>query len=394
MPFTLTMPKLSPTMTEGIITKWHKKEGEFIKSGDLILDIATDKATIEHAALDSGYLRKILVKAGETVSVNSPIAILSETKDEEIEAYKPEGVTIKAVQPANSKTEKEVIQKKLDPTESRILASPLARRLAKERGIDLSTLKGSGPGHRIVSEDLLLSIPPSPGENYEERSLSPMRKAIIDRLQNAKNSIPHFYVSLTIRAEKLLELREQLNQTGLKISINDLIIRASALALRKHPDLNTGFNPVHQTLIQFRSVDISVAVSIPDGLITPIIWRADEKNLETISTEMKLLAQKAHQGKLKQEEYTGGSFTISNLGMYGISEFIAIINPPQAAILAVGAIENLPVVVDNQIIPGKVIKLTISADHRVIDGNNVSIFLKTVQHYLENPALLLLSISK
>jgi pyruvate dehydrogenase E2 component (dihydrolipoamide acetyltransferase) len=426
MPFTLTMPKLSPTMEEGTIAKWRKKEGDLVKVGEVVFEIATDKATVEHAVLDAGYLRKIIVKEGESAVVNQPVGIFTEKKDESIEGYKPEGAAPKAAAPAAVKKAEAPVaatpaaaglaQPAFAPepplknyefppaaAPSHIPASPLAKKIAKEKGIDLSTVKGSGPGHRVVSSDLDLGQPDLPvtfGRHerpkvapgtYEEEKMSPMRKVIAQRLQAAKTFIPHFYVTMEVRAEKLLDAREQLKSLGHKISVNDFVVRACALALREHPEVNSGFNSADQTLIRFKTVDISVAVALPDGLITPIVRHADFKNLGEISAEIKLLAQKAKDGKLQKEEYVGGSFTVSNLGMYGVSDFVGIINPPQAALIAIGAIEDRAVVEDHLVVPGKVMRLTLSGDHRVIDGAIGAQFLQTVKKFLENPTSLLMT---
>ncbi len=428
MPFTLTMPKLSPTMEEGTIAKWRKKEGDFVKAGEVIFEIATDKATVEHAVLDSGYLRKIIIKEGESAVVNQPVAVFTEKKDESIEGYKPEGAAPKAVAaaaPAAKKTEAAapvaasagglaepafVPEPPLKDYEfprsaaaEYVPASPLAKRLAKEKGIDLSTVKGSGPGHRVISSDLNLGQPDLPvtfGRHerpslapgtYEEEKMSPIRKVIAQRLQAAKTFVPHFYVTMEVRAEKLLDTRLQLKNLGHKISINDFVVRACALALREHPEVNSGFNSADQTLIRFKTIDISVAVAMQDGLITPIVRHADYKNLGEISVEIKHLAQKAKEHKLMREEYVGGSFTVSNLGMYGVSDFVGIINPPQAALVAIGAIEDRAVVEDHHVVPGKVMRLTLSGDHRVIDGAIGAQFLQTVKKYLENPASLIVT---
>lgn len=434
MPFTLTMPKLSPTMEEGTIVKWRKKEGEFAKTGEVLFEVATDKATVEHSALDEGWLRKILIKEGESAVVNQPIAIFTEKKDESIEGYQPEGVDAKPSMPEPAPAKEEAPAKGaaapapkaagamqqpafvpepplakysfLGPqgeASGRISASPLAKKIAKERGVDLTTVKGSGPNGRIMSRDLDLAQPAAlvtfgrretpatvPG-TYEEVPLSPMRKIIAQRLQESKTFIPHFYCTQEILADKIVSLRGELATAGLKVSYNDFIMRASALALREHPNVNSGFNSVNNSLVRFKTIDIAVAVSIEAGLITPIVRHADYKNLGQLSQEVKLLAARAREGKLSREEYVGGSFTVSNLGMFGISEFVAIINPPQAAILAIGGIEDKPIVKDGQIVPGKTMKLTLSADHRVLDGADGAKFLKTLQKYLENPSLLLLS---
>lgn len=426
MPFTLTMPKLSPTMQEGNITKWHKKVGDKVVPGDLLVEIATDKATVEYEAIDEGFIRKILLAEGASGIVNQPMAIMSEKPNENIEGYIPEGTM--------PKTKEAPVEKKGEttthtapaptapslpgftplpplqnyefefPTDSipkRVPASPLAKKMAKEKGLDITTVKGSGPGGRVTSHDLNLAQSDqlvtfgrrekptiTPG-TYEEVALSPMRKVIAQRLQAAKNAIPHIYVHQEIDAHPLFNAREQLKNGNLKVSINDFIIRATALALKEHPNCNSGFNSANQSILLFKTIDISVAVSIEGGLITPIIRHADYKNIGEISMEVKSLAAKAKSGKLDPQEYQGGSFTISNMGMYGISDFCAIINPPQAAILAVGGIEDCPCVKNGQIVVGKKMHLVVSADHRVIDGAEAAKFLKTIQKYLENPALLL-----
>lgn len=432
MPFTLTMPKLSPTMEEGTIAKWCKKENDYVKVGDVLFEVATDKATVEHSALDEGFLRKILIKEGESAVVNQAIAIFTEKKDESIEGYKPEGEAPKSAQAKPAQPEafsKEaaplarpvaagaMVQPAFVPEpplqkysfsgpegdlEGRILASPLAKKMAREKGIDLTTIKGSGPYGRITSRDLDLGqpdeavtfgrreVPAIPPGTYEEVPLSPIRKIISSRLQESKTFIPHFYTTQEILADKMISLRSELSTAGLKVSYNDFILRATALTLREHPNVNSGFNSVNQSIIRFKTIDISVAVSLPTGLITPIIRHADFKNLGLLSSEMKVLASKAKEGKLSREEYTGGSFTVSNLGMFGVSEFVAIINPPQAAILAVGGIEDRAVVKNGQVVPGKTMRLTLSADHRALDGADAAKFLKTLQKYLESPSLLLL----
>ncbi len=435
MPFTLTMPKLSPTMETGTITKWHKKVGDHVKADEVLFEVATDKATVEYNAIDAGYLRKILVEEGKDAIVNQAVAIFTEKADESIEGYKPEGTApsaakAEAPQPAMAQAEAKpssapaakvtgaglqqpafVPEAPLEnyqfpePGEilhGRVLASPLARKLAKEKGVDLTTVKGSGPNKRVVAKDVDTGQPdaivafgrresPSvaPG-TFEELPLSPMRKIIGQRLQESKTFIPHFYVSQDVRCDALHSVREQLKNLGIKVSFNDLVMRATALALREHPNVNCGYDSVKQAIIQFQSIDISVAVSIDGGLITPIVRHADFKNLGDLSAEVKTLAGKARAGKLERHEYVGGSFTISNLGMYGVSEFTAIINPPQAAILAVAGIEEKPVIEDGKIVVGKVMRLTLSADHRIIDGAAGAQFLKTLQKLLENPAVLLI----
>jgi pyruvate dehydrogenase E2 component (dihydrolipoamide acetyltransferase) len=433
MPFTLTMPKLSPTMEEGTLVKWHKQEGDFVESGDVLFEVATDKATVEYSAIDAGWLRKILVQEGKDAVLNQPIAVFTEEKDESLEGYQipqeqKEAQKEEEASPQETSTEVEETALKPrkgaslqqpaftpepplesyefeHPTEivgRRILASPLAKKLAKEKGLDLTTVKGTGPNQRIMSRDLQKAQPAgtvtfghreaprtAPG-TYEEEALSPMRKVIGQRLQESKSFIPHFYVEIIVDADPLFQTREQLKQGNIKVSVNDFVVRATALSLRQHPVINSGFNSVNQSIIQFKTIDISIAVSVEGGLITPIVRHADFKNLGEIGVEIRLLAQKAREGNLDPQDYKGGSFTISNLGMYGISSFQAILNPPQAAILAVSAIQELPVLKNGTIVPGKQMHLTLSVDHRVIDGVAASLFLQTLKNYLENPALLLI----
>jgi len=425
MPFSVNMPKLSPTMEEGTVVKWHKKVGDKVEANELLVEVATDKATIEYNALDEGYLRKILVPEGKSAVINQPIAIFTEKANESIEGYAPQG-------PAAPKTEakpeapKEPSMKPSAPTTSamqqpsfapepplesyefefptsgqRTAASPLAKKLAKEKGLDLTSVKGTGPKGRVTSRDLDLAQPDqavtfsrrempkiAPG-TYEEVALSPMRKVIAQRLQQAKTYIPHIYVRQEIDAAALWEAREQLKKGNVKASVNDFVIRAVALALREYPNINSGFNSVNQSMILFKTIDISVAVSVEGGLITPIIRHADYKNIGEISVEIKELAARAKAGKLQPEEYKGGSFTISNMGMFGVTDFAAIINPPQSCILAVGGIEECPVVRNGAVVVGKKMGLILSADHRVVDGAEAAKFIKTVQKYLESPALLL-----
>ena len=431
MPLTLTMPKLSPTMEEGTIVKWHKKVGERIEGGDLLMEVATDKATVEHNALDEGWLRKILIQEGQEAVVNEPIAIFTVEEKESIEGYQPQGIGApskvkeEAVQAGVKERPVEAPKKKNEafmaqpqfvpeppmasvtfpyPTEKlekRILASPLAKKLAKEKGLELSTIKGSGPNDRILSTDLTHAQPsglvhfsqreaPSlPAGSYEEVPLSPMRKVVGQRLQESKSFIPHFYITQQIDAELLISIREQLKNHEIKLTVNDFIVRACALALKKHPVINRGFNSVNQSLIQFKTIDIAIAVSVAEGLITPIVRHADYLNLGELSLEIRSLAQRAREGKLSPEEYKGGSFTISNLGMFGISDFQAILNPPQAAILAVSGVQEVPVVKNHVVVPGKALNLTLSVDHRVIDGAAAAQFLQTLKKILENPAILL-----
>lgn len=434
MPFTLIMPKLSPTMESGTLVTWHKKEGDHVEAGDLLFEVTTDKATVEHNALDEGWLRKILIKEGQEATVNQAVAVFTEDPKESIEGYKPTGITAeekkeeKTVTRNGQKQETKqspqpqmqgkafsqpafvpepplanyTFEQPTDQIQDRVLASPLAKKVAKEKGLDLTTVKGTGPHERIMERDLERAQQQgivnfgnrekptiSPG-TYEEEALTPMRKVIAQRLQEAKSFIPHFYVRQEVRVDALIEAREQLRNWNVKVTYNDFIIRACALALRKHPVVNSCFNTVNQTVVRYKTIDISIAVNVSAGLITPIIRHADFKNLGEISAEVRSLAKRAKDGKLDPSEYKGGSFTISNLGMFGITDFQAIINPPQAGILSVGGILDRPVIKNGQVVPGKLMYISISADHRVVDGSAAAEFIKTVQNYLENPAGLLL----
>lgn len=426
MPFALYMPKLSPTMEMGTLVKWHKKVGDQVEADDLLFEVATDKATVEYNAIDSGWLAKILVQEGKDATVNQPVAILTEKKGESIEGYTPEKISEElameaapAAAPAKKTSPpKEALKEKPQttftpplpvptgakaaaPTDKRLLASPLAKRLAQEQGLDLGTLKGSGPSGRIMSRDLVNAkkegmgrggkvLPDIAPGSYTEESLSPMRKIISQRLQESKSFIPHFYIQQSIDAEALVAFREQLKKLEYNISFNDCVVKACALALREHPVVNSGFNSSNNNLIHYQTVDVAVAVSVSGGLITPIIRFTDYKDLAEIAVEIKELAQRAKAGKLEAHEYQGGSFTVSNLGMFGTTNFQAIINPPQAAILAVGGIFDTPVVKNGVVVPGKLMNLTLSVDHRVVDGVAAAEFLKTVQKLLENPVALLI----
>ena len=398
-------------MEMGNLVKWHKKEGDQVAADDLLFEVATDKATVEYNAIDSGWLAKILVPEGKDASVNQPVAIMTEKKGESIEGYKPEAIAGEPAPVAAQKVEEAAPGPKATPQpsfappppvpsapkkgEKRVLASPLAKRLSEEQGLDLTSVQGSGPSGRIMSRDLAAAaksgtrkertLPDIAPGSYTEETLSPMRKVISQRLQESKSFIPHFYVEQSIDAEALVSFREQMKMLESPISFNDCVVKACAMALRKHPVVNSGFNPSNNTLIHFQTVDVAVAVSIPGGLITPIIRFADYKDLAAISTEIKELAQKAKAGKLETHEYQGGSFTVSNLGMYGTTNFQAIINPPQAAILAVGGIQDLPIVNNGAVVPGKIMNVTLSVDHRVVDGVAAAEFLRTVKKFLENP---------
>ncbi len=425
----LKMPKLSPTMETGTLVKWLKKAGDEIHFGDVLLEISTDKAVLEHTASEDGWLLEILVKEGTKIPVGAPIAVFSTEKNvtydlkqllplqeavstdeptqivpntssqQDNSHYAGPSMAIMGFRPEPPLTTPLTIKNPGDP----VSASPLAKKLAKEQNLDLSGVAGSGPGGRIVKKDLEkapplriagFGYPEAPEVNpgtYVEEPLSPIREAISKRLQAAKTFIPHFYVRQRIYASPLLALLKELQAQNIKLSINDCIVRACALALKEFPEINSGFNSVDNTIIRFSTIDISIAVAIPDGVITPIIRCADRKNVGMISAEIKALAARAKQSALKEEEYKGGSFCISNLGMTGISDFTAILNPPQAAILAVGSVEEQPIVLNGELAVGSTCMLTLSVDHRVIDGYPAALFMKRLQKLLEAPSVLLLN---
>jgi pyruvate dehydrogenase E2 component (dihydrolipoamide acetyltransferase) len=432
MPINILMPALSPTMTEGTLSKWLKKEGDPVSSGDAIAEIETDKATMEVEAADEGVLGKIVVPAGtEGVKVNEVIAYLLEEGEDAGALGKGNGAPPKKAEPAAAAAPqaaapaaspappKAAATPASTPAPAggeRVFASPLAKRMAAQAGIDLSGLTGSGPHGRIVRADIEGAVgrgkaapaaapaakgpaaPPAPVQlpstgmpAYEDKPLSRMRKAIARRLTEAKRDMPHFYLTIDCEIDQLLKMREQLNAHAdgkYKLSVNDFVIRAAALALKKVPAANAGWTG--EAIRYYHGVDVSVAVAIPDGLITPIVKGADGKGLATISNEMKDLAGRAREGKLKPDEYEGGTFSISNLGMYGIREFSAVINPPQAAILAVGAGEQRAVVKGGALAVASVMSCTLSVDHRAIDGATGAEFLAAFKKLVENPLTMLL----
>jgi len=445
MPIEILMPALSPTMTEGTLTKWLKQEGETIKAGDVIAEIETDKATMEVEAVDEGVLGRILVPAGTAaVPVNVPIALLlSEGEDRAALAQTPAASSAPGVSLVTQAPEPPPASAPAAPGAApagRVFASPLAKRLAAEAKLDLHTLSGSGPHGRIVQADVEAAIaraqaappppavsPPAPvavaakpaapapcpaapaaagsgetrawadklGLRYRAEPTSSMRKVIARRLSEAKQTIPHFYLTADVTLDALLALRAQLNAEAptsgpeaYKLSVNDFVVRAVALALRKVPGVNAAW--AEDAILHFESVDVSVAVATPAGLITPIVKQADRKGLATIANELKSLAQRAREGKLTPEDYQGGTLTVSNLGMYGVREFAAIINPPQASLLAVGAAEPRPVVRDGALAVATQMTLTLSLDHRVIDGALGARFLAAIKGLLEKPLTMLL----
>lgn len=402
MPIQVLMPALSPTMEEGTLAKWVAKEGDVIEAGDVIAEIETDKATMEVEAVDEGTLAKILVPEGtDGVAVNAPIALILEEGEDEsaLDGFTPSAPSApapvaEAPQAAPAATPVPAV--KGPDKGARIFASPLARRIAGQKGIDLSAIQGSGPKGRIIKRDVEgagamkpASAPAIIGDAYDAVPLTAMRKTIAKRLTEAKQTVPHFYLTIDCRIDELLKARKAVNEAqGLKLSVNDFIIKASALALKKVPAANASFTP--EAILMHHHADIGVAVAIEGGLITPIVRHAETKGLGQISDEVKDMAARAKDKKLMPEEYQGGSFSISNLGMFGIKEFSAVINPPHGAILAVGAGEKRPVVLaDDTLGVATVMTCTLSCDHRVVDGAVGAEFLAAFKGFIEQPLSML-----
>ena len=418
MPINVLMPALSPTMTEGKLANWLKDEGDTIDSGDVIAEIETDKATMEVEAVDEGRLGKILVAAGtEGVAVNAVIAVILEEGEDAAALEGHDTGAVPASAPAASAPAAQAaplppVQKTAGAEGLRVKASPLARRLAAIDGVDLAGVSGSGPRGRIVKRDVLAAIAsqaeaptaaaapvpeaPKPAidmsvfPQYESEPNSGMRKIIARRLSESKQDIPHFYLTVECEVDALLKIRKQLNakSDAYKISVNDFVIRAASLALKKVPAANAMWTD--DAILKFKQVDMSVAVAIDGGLITPVIKDSGSKGLVEISDEMKALARKARDGRLMPHEYQGGTFSVSNLGMFGIKSFSAIVNPPQGAILAVGAGEQRPVVKDGQLAVATVMSCTLSVDHRVVDGAVGAEFMAEFKKRIEDPVCMLL----
>ena len=428
MPIEVLMPALSPTMEEGTLAKWLVKEGDEVSTGDLLAEIETDKATMEFEAVDEGVIGKILVAEGtEGVKVNSPIAVMlgdGETADDIGAASAPAPAPAPATAPEAAPVSPATAPAPAAPASAdgtRIFASPLTRRIAKDKGVDLASLKGSGPHGRIVKADVegaSATTAPAPaataatpaasapaagpdanaimkmyeGRDYEEMPLDGMRKTIAARLTEAKQTIPHFYLRRDIQLDALLKFRSTLNKQlearGIKLSVNDFIIKACALALQEVPAANAVW--AGDRTLQLKPSDVAVAVAIEGGLFTPVLKDADMKSLSALSAEMKDLASRARDRKLAPHEYQGGSFAISNLGMFGIDNFDAVINPPHGAILAVGAGTKKPVVgEDGELSVATVMSVTLSVDHRVIDGALGAELLNAIKSGLENPVAML-----
>jgi pyruvate dehydrogenase E2 component (dihydrolipoamide acetyltransferase) len=411
------MPKLSDTMTDGVVAKWHKKVGDKVKSGELLADIETDKATMEFESFQNGVLLHIGVNEGKSAPVDSILAILGNA-GEDVKALLAEeaskSATAKeetkqepvATEKTVTKTETVVADKKTEPVVShtstasvndsngRVKISPLAKKLAEDKGIQVKQLKGSGDGGRIIKRDVDNytsngNVPAFVGvESYTEETVSQMRKTIARRLGESKFSAPHFYLTMEIDMDEAIKAREAINTVAsAKISFNDIIIKAVATSLRKHPKINASW--LGDKIRYNNHIHIGVAVAVEEGLLVPVVRFADGKTLSQIATEVRAYATKAKDKKLQPSDWEGNTFTISNLGMFGIEEFTAIINPPDACILAVGGIKQTPVVKNGQIVPGNIMKLTLSCDHRVVDGALGAAFLQTLKHNLENPILML-----
>ena len=418
------MPALSPTMEEGTLAKWLVKEGDTVSSGDLLAEIETDKATMEFEAVDEGKIAKILISEGsEGVKVGTVIAIIAEEGEDLAEAAQSDAAAPKADAKPKAKAAASAAPAadpapaaKVDAVPAkqdgkRVKASPLARRIAEQSGIDLASLKGSGPNGRVVKADLEgaekgapraaqaaapAAAAPTPvasaaaqdfGIPHEVVKLSGMRKTIARRLTESKQQVPHIYLTVDVQLDKLLKLRSELNAglagRGVKLSVNDLLIKALGVALVQVPECNVQF--AGDQMLQFKRADISVAVSIPGGLITPIVTEADSKSVSAISTAMKDLASRAKDGKLAPQEYQGGTASLSNMGMFGIKQFEAVINPPQGMIMAIGAGEKRPFVVDDALQIATVMSATGSFDHRAIDGADGARLMQAFRELVENP---------
>lgn len=423
------MPRLSDTMTEGVVAKWHKKVGDQVEEGDLLAEIETDKATMEFESFQEGVLLHIGVNEGAGAAVDSILAILGE-EGEDVEALlKEDGAgESKPEESSSSKSEKreEQTEKKEAPAsetksapakkestasapqtqapapptaDGRLKASPLAKRLAEEKGYNLAAIPGSGDAGRIVKRDVdhfhpaaVASAPASSSfvgeESFTEVPVSQMRKTIARRLSESKFTAPHFYLNISIDMDACIAARKAVNEVAeVKISFNDFVVKAVSLALKKHPGINASW--LEDKIRYNDHVNVGVAVAVEDGLLVPVVRFADGKNLSQISSEVKDFAQRAKDKKLQPADWEGSTFTISNLGMFGIEHFTAIVNPPDACILAVGGISQVPVVKNGQVVPGNVMKVTLSCDHRVVDGATGAAFLQTFKTYMENPVTML-----
>jgi pyruvate dehydrogenase E2 component (dihydrolipoamide acetyltransferase) len=419
------MPKMSDTMTDGVIAAWHKKVGDAVKSGELLAEVETDKATMEYESYNTGTLLHIGAEAGKSVPVNGVLAIIGEKGADWqtlLKAHQAKSAGGSQSPVASSQSPATGNQQPVTGNQSqaqtttadhssngRVKASPLAKKMAKDKGYDISKISGTGENGRVTRKDVEGYKPgaaPAPAkggqaaapvvlpqvvgkESFEEIPVSQMRKTIAKRLAESKFSAPHFYLTMEINMDKAVEARKSINEMSpVKISFNDMVIKAAAAALRQHPDVNVSW--LGDKMRKNHHIHVGVAVAVKDGLLVPVIRFADNKSLSHIAVEVKDLAQKAHDKKLQPSDWEGSTFTISNLGMFGIEEFTAIINPPDACILAVGGIKETPIVKNGQIVPGNVMKVTLSCDHRAVDGAVGSAFLKTLKGLLEDPVRILI----
>ena len=419
----IRMPKLSDTMTQGVVAKWHKKVGDRVKNGELLADIETDKATMEFESFFDGILLYTGTEAGKAVEIDSLLAIIGKGGEdvsaiiaqEKTHTQSPKTET--QAQPAKQEVVTTAASTTVQQTavaapvvqhaatNGRVIASPLAKKIAKDKGIDIGTVPGSGDGGRIIKKDIEFFNPATIAtaktngakqttnyaigqESYTEENVSQMRKTIARRLVESKNNAPHFYLTVEVDMDNAIAAREALNKISeVKISYNDIVIKASAAALRKHPKVNSSW--LGDKIRFNHHIHIGMAVAVEDGLLVPVIRFADAKNLSQISAEAKDFGKKAKDKKLQPADWEGNTFTVSNLGMFGIDEFTSIINSPEACILAVGGIRQVPVVKNNQVVPGNTMKITLSCDHRVVDGATGAAFLQTLKQFLENPVTIL-----
>lgn len=413
----IEMPKLSDTMTEGVVAEWHKKVGDSVKTGELLAEIETDKATLEFESFFDGVLLHIGIEKGQAAPVNSLLAIIGQ-KGEDISALLAGASAPKAEKVAEEVKEVATPAPVAAPVASaapvapkaapvavsntsngRIIASPLAKKLAEEKGVDLTFISGTGEGGRITKRDVDHYVPydaparpaaagNSGVESFTDEPISQMRKTIARRLAESKFTAPHFYLTIAIDMDNAMAARKAMNsEEGVKISFNDMVIKAVAMSLRKHPTINSSW--LGDVIRRNNHVHIGVAVAVDEGLLVPVVRFADNKGLATIGEEVREYAQKAKDKKLQPSDWEGNTFTISNLGMFGIEQFTAIVNPPDSCIMAVGGISQEPVVKNGQVVPGNIMKITLSCDHRVVDGASGAKFLQTFKHYMENPVTML-----
>jgi pyruvate dehydrogenase E2 component (dihydrolipoamide acetyltransferase) len=403
------MPKLSDTMTEGVVAVWHKNVGDEVESGELLAEIETDKATMEFESFQDGILLYIGVETGATAPVDSVLCVLGKKGEDikgiladaekEVLITEKDSVSAPAVAPAPVDKSAPAAQKTSSPasiaSNARVIASPLAKKLAEKLGLSLDRIPGSGEGGRVVKRDVenfkmaaATGMPVMSVEKFTEVGVNQMRKTIARRLTESKFTSPHFYLSISIDMSNAMQARQAINDQGIyKVSFNDMIVKATAVALRKHPAVNSSW--LEDRIRYNEHVNIGVAVAVEDGLLVPVVRFADGKSFATIGEEVRDFAGRAKAKTLQPSDWEGSTFTISNLGMFGIENFTAIINPPDACILAIGSISNVPVVKNDEVVPGHVMKVTLSCDHRVVDGAKGSLFLQDFKNLLENPVLML-----